>query len=194
MAPSDISLVLLTQGHVDHFGSAAELRERTGAPVAVHERDIDALRRGTNPLSPNRLRARMIWPFLKHNAPPVEPDLVFTGGWDLAEFGVAGHVFETPGHTPGSVSIALDAGEIIVGDVLMGGHVGGRLRPRTPREPYFTDGTAAKSEKGMLGRVRPPRSATLGRFRARRPRGCRRWGTAATAAYGPPEGSGLGEA
>lgn len=46
VAPDDIRLILLTHGHTDHFGSAAALRERTGAPVAIHALDADAVRQG----------------------------------------------------------------------------------------------------------------------------------------------------
>lgn len=48
-APESLRLILITHGHFDHFGSARELRERTGAPVAVHADDAIALRRGENP-------------------------------------------------------------------------------------------------------------------------------------------------
>jgi glyoxylase-like metal-dependent hydrolase (beta-lactamase superfamily II) len=68
----EVALILLTHGHVDHFGSAAELRKLTGAPVAIHEKDEENLRRGRNPhLPPTGLEGRLIKPFLKHQAPPV---------------------------------------------------------------------------------------------------------------------------
>ena len=41
--------ILITHGHTDHFGSARDLRARTGAPVAVPAADSVALRRGVNP-------------------------------------------------------------------------------------------------------------------------------------------------
>jgi len=34
-APGDVSLILLTHGHGDHAGSAAALRDATGAPIAL---------------------------------------------------------------------------------------------------------------------------------------------------------------
>ena len=35
--PTDIKLIVLTHSHFDHSGSAMEIREFTGAEIAVHE-------------------------------------------------------------------------------------------------------------------------------------------------------------
>ena len=48
VAADDIRLILITHGHTDHFGSAAELRRRTGAPLAVHRVDAPAVRQGVH--------------------------------------------------------------------------------------------------------------------------------------------------
>ena len=40
--PKSVSLILITPGHADHFGSAAALKKLTGAPVAVHKLDADS--------------------------------------------------------------------------------------------------------------------------------------------------------
>ncbi len=146
VGPKEISLILLTHGHADHFGSAAELGRLTGAPVAVHELDTEAVRRGRNPTLPaTRLRGSLLKPFLPQAAPPVEPDIVFRRETSLEEYGVRGRVIETPGHTAGSVSVWLPGGEAIVGDVMMGGHLGGAFRTGVPRYHYFAED---------LGRVR----------------------------------------
>lgn len=45
-APGDVSLILITHRHVDHIGSAAAVKQATGAPVAVHALDAEWLGRG----------------------------------------------------------------------------------------------------------------------------------------------------
>lgn len=46
--PSNISKILLTHFHIDHAGSAYELRKLTNAKVAVHQEDTDFVA-GRNP-------------------------------------------------------------------------------------------------------------------------------------------------
>ncbi|MFD6888221.1 MBL fold metallo-hydrolase [Streptomyces sp. NPDC059957] len=46
MDPCEVSLIVITHGHIDHFGSAAELRRLTGAPVAGHIADLGPYRSG----------------------------------------------------------------------------------------------------------------------------------------------------
>jgi glyoxylase-like metal-dependent hydrolase (beta-lactamase superfamily II) len=57
----------------------------------------------------------------------------------LQAFGVDGKVLFTPGHTAGSISVLLSSGEAIVGDLLMGGWLGGMFRSGQPGYPYFAD-------------------------------------------------------
>ena len=50
----------------------------------------------------------------------------------LDEYGVAGRVIHTPGHTHGSVSVLLDSGEAIVGDAVMAKMMGLIRKPGHP--------------------------------------------------------------
>ena len=50
------------------------------------------------------------------NQKPVPVDVELREGDDLSEFGVSGQIFETPGHTMGSITVLLESGAAIVGD------------------------------------------------------------------------------
>jgi glyoxylase-like metal-dependent hydrolase (beta-lactamase superfamily II) len=89
----------------------------------------------------------------------VEPDLALEEGMDLKSYGLAGRVIATPGHTAGSVSVLLDGGDAVAGDLLVGGYLGGLLSPRVPGYPYFAEDLRAlrasirKLLAGAPGRV-----------------------------------------
>jgi glyoxylase-like metal-dependent hydrolase (beta-lactamase superfamily II) len=119
--PRQLALILLTHGHSDHAGCAADLRRRSGARIALHCGDIELARHGENgvlaPVSPG---ARYIRPFLDEPFEAFEPDLQFREGFPLTPYGLKGRVVVTPGHTAGSASVVLDTGEAVIGDVLRG--------------------------------------------------------------------------
>jgi len=139
IAPRDIRLILLTHGHGDHAGSAAKLKEMTGARVAVHENDSDKLRTGNQGSLHATCLSGILFSLVlgvgrKPAYPPLEPDIVFTDLLDLKPFGIQGMVVPTPGHTPGSVSVILENGDAIVGDLIMPAIPSGR-----PGLPYWAE-------------------------------------------------------
>lgn len=138
VSEKDISLILHTHGHVDHAGSAAELKRRLGVPVAVQTEDAFMLRTGTNgAVNPINFGASIYKQLLVKPFEPSQPDLVIEKEMTLKEFGVNARVAFTPGHTKGSISILLGNGEAIIGDVMMGGFIGGNLFPSRPMYHYF---------------------------------------------------------
>ena len=141
----DLALILHTHVHSDHFGNTADLATEAGCPVAYHPGDRPLAVRGNNgPLRGVGLRGRILarvvnnLPF-RSRAADVDAD----DGMRLDEFGITGSVLHTPGHTPGSISVVLDSGDAIIGDVIMGGYAGGSIRPTKPNFHYFSDDLAA---------------------------------------------------
>jgi len=94
--PNRVSLVLITHTHMDHVGSLGELRKAIAAPIAVHRLDAESLRQGAG----------------------VEPDVIVEADLDLRQYGVAARAIWTPGHTRGSLSVIMESGEAIVGDLV----------------------------------------------------------------------------
>jgi hydroxyacylglutathione hydrolase len=136
--PDDVSLIVLTHGHIDHYGSAEELRKKTGAPIAAQRADAKCLMEGINYIGTPARPAGRILKCLYGGTDTVrtkslEVDLIFDDERDLREFGIAGRVIHTPGHTEGSLSLILSTGEAIVGDLV----TGGILFNRVPGYPLF---------------------------------------------------------
>ena len=134
VAPKDLTLILLTHGHSDHAGCAAELRRRSGAQIALHVGDAALARQGRNGvLAVRDTLGRVLRPFVDEEFEAFEPDLIFRDGFSLEPHGAKGRVLATPGHTPGSASVVLASGEAIIGDVLRGS----LLLPNKARQHYF---------------------------------------------------------
>lgn len=153
--PRDISLIILTHEHADHIGSAAKLKEATGALIAMHLLDAEAGRTGkltpTNPLNGKGRLMNALFRLLRllpNRLQTFDPDILIGGEMPLSEFGVGGKVIPTPGHTPGSLSILLDSGEAIVGDL-----VGGRKKPKY--SPFGESVEAMRASIEMVLEERP---------------------------------------
>jgi hydroxyacylglutathione hydrolase len=86
---------------------------------------------------------------------PFTLDILLRAGYelDLARFGISGTAMHTPGHTAGSVSVQLDTGDAMVGDLLASGVLlGGLIRTGHAMRPPFEDnlGTVSDELKKML--------------------------------------------
>jgi glyoxylase-like metal-dependent hydrolase (beta-lactamase superfamily II) len=146
VGPGDVARVLITHAHADHVGGLSRLRGRTGAPVAVHERDAAYVREGRGPvLDRSTLGGRLI----RRNvgASPVEVDEELHDGQVLD---VAGglRVLHTPGHTPGHVSLLHEpSGVLVTGDSIW--NMRGRMT--WPIAALCTDATLSHQTAHVLG-------------------------------------------
>jgi glyoxylase-like metal-dependent hydrolase (beta-lactamase superfamily II) len=111
--PSDVKTIILTHFHMDHMGSAKELKALTNAKVAVHTEDADFVS-GKKPLpKPKNILFRAVSSFVK--PAPVEVDIILKEGDKIAGL----TVFHTPGHTPGSIVLLDEERKVLfAGDTL----------------------------------------------------------------------------
>ena len=143
----EIKLVILTHTHYDHVGCLAEIRDRSGAKVLVHEAEAGNLEKGYTPFPKgtmwfSKIISGMAKTLLSSKAkyPPVKADIVVKGEYDLKDYlpGVKAKVIPTPGHTAGSISVILQNEDAVVGDTLF------NVMPWTVFPPF------ANNEKQLL--------------------------------------------
>ncbi|KRF19449.1 MBL fold metallo-hydrolase [Paenibacillus sp. Soil787] len=141
----DIKLIVVTHAHVDHAGSAALIRELSGAPILAHEGDAKHFNRET-PMTfcPTGWFGRLFikTPLMLEPYVGFEPDILLSKHdvIDLSRYGIPGIVKYTPGHTSGSISIELASNEALVGDLVASGILlGGIVRTSHAIRPPFED-------------------------------------------------------
>jgi len=98
-ALTDIKYIILSHGHLDHFGGAARIQELSGAHVIALEEDWRLIEAASN--APGRGGA----------PPPRVPkrDMVVKEGDTLSLGRQTMKFYKHPGHTPGSLSIEFTA-------------------------------------------------------------------------------------
>jgi glyoxylase-like metal-dependent hydrolase (beta-lactamase superfamily II) len=136
-ATSSIGLVIVTHGHADHAGLAAEIQKLARAPVVLGAGDAGLAAAGHNDdLRPTGFKGAILKPFITSIYPELFPDVLVKVGepFDLSPWGLAGKVVAMPGHTPGSVVVLLDDHTAFVGDMISGGLL---IGPRSPQEHLY---------------------------------------------------------
>jgi len=110
-----VKMIIITHAHIDHIGGAQKLRALTGAPVYMNENDS---------FLADNLAMQAAWLGIETpqnpgiDTPAREGDVLRAGA-------IEAQVIHTPGHTPGSISLFIPAGnKLIAGDTLFKGSIG----------------------------------------------------------------------
>ncbi len=109
-----IKYIVLTHGHYDHCGALEEVKRKTGCNTVVMNRLDEAMLEDPG----SNLSLLLVGQEVSQKADKyVEGgDIISIGGIDIT-------IRNTPGHTPGSISLIFD-GKCICGDALFAGSVG----------------------------------------------------------------------
>lgn len=161
--------ILLTHGHFDHMGGAAELASLTGAPIACSPAMAPMLRHPDKYIPFPGFGGI---PGREIDMPLKEGDVVRVGDLEVV-------TIETPGHSPGDLTFEIE-GHLFCGDLLFRGSVGRtdfpggdfdtllasiaklmrRYPPETPVHPGHMESTTLGQElrfnpflRGLVGRV-----------------------------------------
>jgi hydroxyacylglutathione hydrolase len=98
----NVRYIIMTHAHGDHTGALKQLKNKIGAPVAIHPAEAMDL--------------------------PVSPDIMLNNGQIINIGTVSLTVIHTPGHTPGSVCL-LTGRHLFSGDTLFPGGPGNSPTP-----------------------------------------------------------------
>ena len=124
----DLAHIVVTHNHLDHVGSLADLRLRTGAQVVAHRAEAPYISgKEAMPSPPGALMRLLERLPLLPRAETAAVDVTVQDGDRLDLLGGA-TVVHVPGHTPGSIALHLPSeGVLICGDAI--DHRRGKLGP-----------------------------------------------------------------
>lgn len=146
--PASIELIIITHPHQDHTANINAFKKLSGAKVLIQKHGVEYLKNGTNPpLTPDSSLGKFLSKLIKDKKlEGTDPDIIVEDDFSLEEFGVKGKIIMTPGHTADSISIVLDNGTAIIGDIIMGG-VFNAKKPHMPFVALDADKNTASIKK-----------------------------------------------
>lgn len=128
----NLKVIVLTHGDSDHSANAAYLRDKYHCAIAMHAQDVSLVENASLDQWMESFRYRsiafkVIFRLLNRKIRAVtekvlkefeefSPDVLLKEGDGLSEYGFAARIVHLPGHTPGSIGILCEGGELIIGD------------------------------------------------------------------------------
>jgi len=105
--------IFYTHAHYDHIGSSAEVKKETNASVIMGEKEKSFFD------DPSSVTCSM----LQMSSKPAAPDILCREGEEFHIEGCSMKIIETPGHTPGGISI-FSENALFTGDCIFMGSIG----------------------------------------------------------------------
>jgi glyoxylase-like metal-dependent hydrolase (beta-lactamase superfamily II) len=134
-ATGGLARIVITHHHLDHVGSVAAVKQRTGAQVFAHPGDAVFISGEQSPSPASGAMARVLVRLLTPIMPRAKPapvDVTIQDG-DRLDLLSGATVIHVPGHTPGSIALHFPSERLLIcGDAIS--HRGNRLGP--PPKPF----------------------------------------------------------
>jgi glyoxylase-like metal-dependent hydrolase (beta-lactamase superfamily II) len=131
--------VVNTHAHVDHIGALKDIKEALGVQIMLHREELPVL----------QTASRMARLFGVSIDEPPQPDRFLAEGDEIPFGGNTLTVIETPGHSPGGISlVTADGKTCFAGDTLFAGSIG---RTDLPGGDYHTLINSIKTKLIPLG-------------------------------------------
>ncbi len=162
----DISRILVTHAHHDHYGLAGRIRELSGATVALHQVDKDFLTPRyssfddylnrmeqwfrSNGVPDNELPASRMFASMRQAGATVLPDVTLTDGDSISVGDFHLQVVWTPGHSPGHICFYERERKLL----FVGDHVLSVITPNISLQPLARNNPLADFVSS-LNKVRP---------------------------------------
>jgi hydroxyacylglutathione hydrolase len=122
----EIKAIVNTHAHVDHIGALKEIKDTFNAEIMLHNLELPVL----------QTASRMGRLFGVSIEQPPEPDRFLADGDQVSCGDITLTVIETPGHSPGGISLVTSDGRYcFAGDTLFAGSIG---RTDLPGGDYHT--------------------------------------------------------
>lgn len=122
----EVNAIVNTHAHVDHIGALKEIKDTFGAEIMLHNLELPIL----------QTASRMGRLFGVSIEQPPEPDRFLADGDQVSCGDITLTVIETPGHSPGGISLVTSDGRYcFAGDTLFAGSIG---RTDLPGGDYHT--------------------------------------------------------
>ena len=121
--PTDLKRIIITHADIDHIGSLSALKKASGAQILTSKIEAEAMAQGksSRQIQSGMVLRKVLMGIMLHFMPPiaVETDVILNEGQILPVLGGL-RVVETPGHTPGHISLfSPSTGILFTGDSIV---------------------------------------------------------------------------
>ncbi|MGA7193354.1 MAG: MBL fold metallo-hydrolase [Anaerolineales bacterium] len=130
-SPSDLKRIIITHSDIDHFGGLSEIKKASGARIYASAIESEAMSQGrsSRQIKPKKFFRKLLIGIASRvmKPAPIGANEFLTEGQILPLLGGL-RVLETPGHTPGHISLfSPSTGILFTGDSIVS-HNGGLVR------------------------------------------------------------------